>query len=155
MTLPSLERHRFLFRIAMTQCGKKIDTSGSILDFVTGIRDAIKAHQELADISILHGDILEGNIILKDPTTDDEPYGMLVDFDCAVKLKGNVAEDEELLLTGTMKFMALERLEFAAKLKSIQRSYRHDIESFFYVFLVGCIEYESVTEGMPQNLNEW
>ncbi|VDB96510.1 Bgt-51302, partial [Blumeria graminis f. sp. tritici] len=57
MTIPSLERNRFLFRIAMTPCGRKIDTCGSILDFVAGIRDAIKAHQRLVDISILHGDI--------------------------------------------------------------------------------------------------
>ncbi|SZF01076.1 unnamed protein product [Blumeria hordei] len=155
MALPSLERNRFLFRIAMTPCGRKIDTDGSILDFVVGIRDAIKAHQGLVDISILHGDISEGNIILKDPTTDDDSRGMLIDFDCSVKLKGNVAEDEELFLTGTVKFMAIERLEYALKSKFIRRTYRHDLESFFYVFVVGCIEYESVTEGMPQNLNEW
>ncbi|VCU40297.1 Bgt-51143 [Blumeria graminis f. sp. tritici] len=47
-TIPSLERNRFLFRIAMTPCGRKIDTCGSILDFVAGIRDAIKAHRGLS-----------------------------------------------------------------------------------------------------------
>ncbi|CAD6506402.1 BgTH12-07328 [Blumeria graminis f. sp. triticale] len=156
MTLPSLERKRVLFRIAMTPCGRKIDTRGSILEIVAGIRDAIKAHQGLVDISILHGDISEGNIILKDLTTDDNSHGMLVDFDCSVKLKGDVAEDEELFLTGTMKFMALERLENANFLKStIRRTYRHDLESFFYVLVVGSVEYESVGEGKSQNLDVW
>ncbi|VCU40278.1 Bgt-50351 [Blumeria graminis f. sp. tritici] len=140
----------------MTPCGRKIDTCGSILDFVAGIRDAIKAHQRLVDISILHGDISEGNIILKGPTTDDNSHSMLIDFDCSVKLKGNVAEDEERFLTGTVKFMAMERLEYAANSKtSIRRTYRHDLESFFYVFVVGCIEYEHVPKGTPPNLNEW
>ncbi|CAD6500101.1 BgTH12-04204 [Blumeria graminis f. sp. triticale] len=156
MTIPSLERNRFLFRIAMTPCGRKIDTCGSIFDFVAGIRDAIKAHQRLVDISILHGDISEGNIILKDPTTDDDSHSMLIDFDCSVRLKGNVAEDEELFLTGTVKFMAIERLKSAANSKpTIRRTYRHDLESFFYVFVVGCIEYEHVPKGTPPNLNEW
>ncbi|VCU40880.1 Bgt-50028 [Blumeria graminis f. sp. tritici] len=91
MNLPSLERNRFLFRITMTPCGRKIDTCGSTLDFVAGIRDAIKAHQGLVDISILHGEISEENITLKDPTTDDDSHGMLIDFDCSVKSKGNVA----------------------------------------------------------------
>ncbi|VCU40295.1 Bgt-50386 [Blumeria graminis f. sp. tritici] len=81
MTQPSLERNRFLFRIVMTPCGRKIDTCGSILDFVAGIRDAIKAHQRLVNISILHGDVSEENIILKDPTTDDDSHGILIDFD--------------------------------------------------------------------------
>ncbi|VCU40285.1 Bgt-50340 [Blumeria graminis f. sp. tritici] len=140
----------------MTPCGRKIDTRGSILDFVAGIRDAIKAHQRLVDISILHGDISEGNIILKGPTTDDDSHSMLIDFDCSVKLKGNVAEDEELFLTGTVKFMAIERLKSASNSKpSIRRTYRHDLESFFYVFVVGCIEYEHVPKGTPPNLNEW
>ncbi|CAD6500080.1 BgTH12-04183 [Blumeria graminis f. sp. triticale] len=156
MTQPSLERNRVLFRIAMKPCGRKIDTCGSILDFVAGIRDAIKAHQRLVDISILHGDISEGNIILKDPTIDDDSHGMLIDFDCSVKLKGNVAEDEELFLTGTVKFMAIERLKAAAALKpTIRRTYRHDLESFFYVFVVGCIEYESVDEAELRNLDKW
>ncbi|VDB83571.1 Bgt-51677 [Blumeria graminis f. sp. tritici] len=44
MTLQSLERNRFLFRIAMTPCARKIYPSGSIVAFFVGIRDAIKAH---------------------------------------------------------------------------------------------------------------
>ncbi|VCU39795.1 Bgt-51837, partial [Blumeria graminis f. sp. tritici] len=108
MTLLSLERNRVLFRIAMKPCGRKIDTRGSILDFVVEIRDAIRAHQRLVNISILHGDISEGNIILKNSTSDDDSHGMLIYFDCSVKLKGNVAEDKELFLTGTVKFMEIE-----------------------------------------------
>ncbi|VCU40272.1 Bgt-50355 [Blumeria graminis f. sp. tritici] len=140
----------------MTSGGRKIDSSGSIFAFVAGIRDAIKAHQGLVDISILHGDISAGNIILKDPTTNDDSHGMLIDFGYSVKMKGNIAVDGELFLTGAMKFMAIERLKYAAYSKPlIRRTYRHDLESFFYVFLAGCIEYECVTEGKPPNLDNW
>ncbi|CAD6501193.1 BgTH12-01447 [Blumeria graminis f. sp. triticale] len=155
MALPSLERNRFLFRIVMTPCGRKINSSGSILAFVVGIRDAIKAHQALVDKNILHGDISDGNIILIDPTLDKDCHGLLIDFDCSVRLKDNVAEDDERFLTGTLKFMALERLFSDGKTKAIRRTYRHDLESFFYVFIVGSIEYEFVNGGMSHNLDDW
>ncbi|VCU40294.1 Bgt-20139 [Blumeria graminis f. sp. tritici] len=52
--------------------------------------------------------------------------------------------------------MAIERLKSAANSKlSIQQTYRHDLESFFYVFLAGCIEYEFVDEAKLRNLDKW
>ncbi|VDB96509.1 Bgt-51303 [Blumeria graminis f. sp. tritici] len=52
--------------------------------------------------------------------------------------------------------MAIERLKSAANSKpTIRRTYRHDLESFFYVFVVGCIEYESVDEAKLRNLDKW
>ncbi|VCU41105.1 Bgt-51884 [Blumeria graminis f. sp. tritici] len=52
--------------------------------------------------------------------------------------------------------MALERLVSDGETKpSIRRTYRHDLESIFYVFIVGSIEYEFVTDGKSYNLDNW
>ncbi|CAD6500094.1 BgTH12-04197 [Blumeria graminis f. sp. triticale] len=155
MTIPSL-RNRRLIRIAMTPSGRTIYSSGSILDFVAGIRDAIKGHEGLVGKEILHGDISEGNIILLKPSPANDLHGMLIDLDHSVRMKGNLALEERQSLTGTIKFMALERLEHARDTgKSIGRTCRHDLESFFYVFIVGCIEYEDVSADKANNLDRW
>ena len=152
----SLKRNRRLTRIAMTPRGRAIYSSGSILDFVAGIRDAIKGHEGLVGKEILHGDVSEGNIILLKPSPEEDLYGMLIDLDHSVKMKGNVALEDDRSLTGTMKFMALERLQHARDTgKSIGRTCRHDLESFFYVFIVGCIEYEDVSANEANDLNDW
>ncbi|VCU40438.1 Bgt-51723 [Blumeria graminis f. sp. tritici] len=81
---------------------------------------------------------------------------MLIDLDHSVRMKGNLALEERQSLTGTIKFMALERLEHARDTgKSIRRTCRHDLESFFYVFIVGCIEYEDVSADKAKNLDRW
>ncbi|VDB83553.1 Bgt-20313 [Blumeria graminis f. sp. tritici] len=140
----------------MTPCGRKTNSSGSILAFVVGIRDAIRAHQALVNKNIQHGDISDGNIILIDPTPDKDCHGLLIDFDCSVRLKQNIAEDDELFLRGILKFMALERLYSDGETKStIRRTYCHDLESFFYVFIVGSIEHEFVIDSKSYNLDFW
>ncbi|VCU40221.1 Bgt-50392 [Blumeria graminis f. sp. tritici] len=155
-TKPPFNRNLRLTRIAMTPHGRAIYSSGSILDFVAGIRDAIKGHEGLVGKEILYGDVSEGNIILLKPSPEDDLYGMLIDLDHSVKLQGNVALENNRSLTGTMKFMALERLQHVLDTgKSIGRTFRHDLKSFFYVFIVGCIEYEDVSADMAKNLDRW
>ncbi|CAD6503704.1 BgTH12-03362 [Blumeria graminis f. sp. triticale] len=139
---PPRIKDRELTRLIVTPCGRRLNTSRTILEFLKGIRDAIMAHQRLfVERKVLHGDISDGNIILA--FVDGMVRGILIDFDHAVKVEDTSDKHENLYLTGTLKFMALERLEYAAETgKSITRTYFHDLESFFYVFLTGCIEYE-------------
>ncbi|CAD6500142.1 BgTH12-04245 [Blumeria graminis f. sp. triticale] len=151
-----LKRNRRLIRIAMIPRGRSIYSGGSILEFVAGIRDAIKGHEGLVAKEVLHGDVSEGNIILLNPSQEDDLHGMLIDLDHSVKMKGNLALEDDRSLTGTMKFMALERLQHARDTgKSIGRTCRHDLESFFYVFIIGCIEYEDVSANEANDLNDW
>ncbi|VDB83586.1 Bgt-51680 [Blumeria graminis f. sp. tritici] len=148
--------NRKLIRIAIAPRGQPLKTSKTTLEFVVGIRDAILGHRRLYDQGILHGDISEGNIILTSPTANDESKGMLIDLDYSVGLIESLKTDDELSLTGTMKFMAIERLVNAVeKEPTIQRTIWHDLESFFYVFLVGCIEFEVVPESKSFNLDSW
>ncbi|CAD6501184.1 BgTH12-01438 [Blumeria graminis f. sp. triticale] len=155
-TVNPCNRDRKLIRIAIAPRGQPLKTSKTTLEFVVGIRDAILGHRRLYDQGILHGDISEGNIILTSPTANDESKGMLIDLDYSVGLIESLKTDDELSLTGTMKFMAIERLVNAVeKEPTIQRTIRHDLESFFYVFLVGCIEFEVVPESKSFNLDSW
>ncbi|OJD20326.1 hypothetical protein ACJ73_08340 [Blastomyces percursus] len=77
---------------------------------------------------ILHRDISENNIII----TDSKPgfAGMLIDMDLAKELRSK--RSGARCRTGTMDFMAIEVL------LNIGHTYRHDLESFFYVLLWQC-----------------
>ncbi|CAD6501100.1 BgTH12-01354, partial [Blumeria graminis f. sp. triticale] len=135
-------RDRELRRIVISPRGRSLYSSNTIMEFLVGIRDAIVAHRRLyVEKKILHGDISDGNIILA--TVGGKTQGMLIDLDHAEMVDPPPGKDDNLFLTGTMQFMALERLQSAANRgETIARTFHHDLESFFYVFIVGCITYE-------------
>ncbi|CAD6503667.1 BgTH12-03326 [Blumeria graminis f. sp. triticale] len=149
-------RDRELRRIVISPRGRSLRSSKTIMEFLVGIRDAIVAHRRLyVEKNILHGDISDGNIILA--TVGGKTQGMLIDLDHAEMVKPPPGKDDNLFLTGTMKFMALERLQYAANRgETINRTFHHDLESFFYVFIVGCITYEREKNSMEViNLQKW
>ncbi|KFY37211.1 hypothetical protein V495_07294 [Pseudogymnoascus sp. VKM F-4514 (FW-929)] len=97
------------------------------------LRDAIKAHRSLyQDGGILHRDIGVSNIIIPPFTESPEsPKGMLIDLDTAWDISRGPTPQGSIV--GTSPFMAIGALE--AYVKNNPRTYRHDLESFFYVFL--------------------
>ncbi|SZF00766.1 unnamed protein product [Blumeria hordei] len=135
-------RDRELRRIVITPRGHSLRSCKTIMQFLVVIRDAIVAHRRLyVEKKILHGDISDGNIILA--KVGGKIQGMLIDLDHAEMVGPPHDANDNFSLTGTMKFMALERLQHASKSKlTIKRTFHHDLESFFYVFIVGCITYE-------------
>lgn len=70
---------------------------------------------------------------------------MLIDFDLAVTVSedGKNERTEEQVMTSTLEYIAIEILEGALRkdTSGIEHTYRHDLESFFYVFLSVCIRY--------------
>lgn len=95
---------------------------------MTALHDAIKAHKSLyIKGGILHRDISENNIIITDPKKADGFTGMLIDLDLA-KIVGS-GRSGARHQTGTMQFMAI------GVLRKVAHTYRHDLESFFYVLL--------------------
>ncbi|OBT53271.1 hypothetical protein VE04_06334 [Pseudogymnoascus sp. 24MN13] len=97
------------------------------------IHDAIRAHRSLyQDGGILHRDIAASNIIIPPPaTTPGSPKGMIIDLDTAWDLSRGPTPQGSIV--GTSPFMAIGALE--AYIPNNPRTYRHDLESFFYVFL--------------------
>jgi serine/threonine protein kinase len=78
----------------------------------------------------LHRDISENNIFITDPKEADGFTGMLIDEDLAKEIGSGRSGARHQ--TGTMEFMAIQVLQRVA------HTYRHDLESFFYVLLWIC-----------------
>ncbi|KAJ2996584.1 hypothetical protein NUW58_g927 [Xylaria curta] len=117
--------------LVVSPAGRVISEFKTIKELLESMRDAIKAHQSLyVTGNILHRDISSNNIIITEPDTADGFKGMLIDLDLAeVRDSGPSGARHR---TGTMQFMAVEVLRTA------DHTYRHDLESFFYVLLWMC-----------------
>ena len=97
-------------------------------DLLEALRDAIAGYKSLLeDGKILHRDISENNITIVEAVAKRDPKGMLIDLDLAKELDSlpSVASHR----TGTIQFIAIEVRQGKGY------TYRHDLESFFYVFI--------------------
>ncbi|PTD11277.1 hypothetical protein FCULG_00004501 [Fusarium culmorum] len=86
--------------------GRHITQYSSIKEFLVVLRDAIKAHRS---------------------KISRESSGTLIDLDAAVEMTDE--KPTRKTITGTKPFMAIGLLQ------GEENAYRHDLESFFYVFL--------------------
>jgi Fungal protein kinase len=80
-------------------------------------------------------------MIAKNPREGD-PKGFLIDLDLA-RLTDSTTNSGTLHRTGTMEFMAIEVLR-----REAAHTWRHDLESFFYLFIWICILYDG--RGKPR-----
>ncbi|CAD6502693.1 BgTH12-05283 [Blumeria graminis f. sp. triticale] len=153
---PVYFRKRKLTLAILSPNGQPLKSSRSLREFLSCILDAIIGHRDLYnDAKVLHGDVSEGNIILTKPDENGKSEGTLIDLDMSTSVDGKVDEKEEMKITGTVKYMAIELLKNMSENKySIKKSCRYDLESFFYVFLVGCLRYGRPSSE-PANLNGW
>ncbi|KAI9781456.1 MAG: hypothetical protein M1816_002377 [Peltula sp. TS41687] len=121
-----------IFRcLVISPAGRAISKFETILELLGALRDAIKAHRSLyVDGNILHRDISENNIIITNPEEADGFRGMLIDLDLATEIGSG--RSGARFRTGTMEFMAIEVL------LNVDHTYRHDLESFFYVLIWQC-----------------
>lgn len=123
--------NRLLGCLVISPAGKAIGKFDSIPELLTALRDAIKAHRSLyIQGKSLHRDISENNIIITDPKKVDGLTGILIDLELAKEVGSGPSGARHQ--TGTMEFMAIEVL------RRVAHTYRHDLESFFYVLLWIC-----------------
>jgi serine/threonine protein kinase len=113
--------NRLLNCLLISPAGRSIKGFSSVKEILTALCDAIKAN-------ILHRDISENNIIITDtdPQTANGFTGILIDLDLAI-VNGNRTGSQHQ--TGTVEFMAIDVL------LGVEHTYRHDLESFFYILL--------------------
>ncbi|KAG5951479.1 hypothetical protein E4U57_006878 [Claviceps arundinis] len=117
--------------LVISPAGREISDFRSIKELLECARDAIRAHRSLyLEGKILHRDISPHNIIITRPATADGFKGMLIDLDMACTRESD--QDGASQAVGTLPFMAVEVL------LKINHTYRHDVESFFYVLLRMC-----------------
>lgn len=120
-----------IFRcLVISPAGRPIYEYHSPTELLKSLCDAIKAHRSLyTQGNILHRDISENNIIITNPETANGHSGMLIDLDLAKEIGTRSGARRQ---TGTMEFMAIEVL------RNVDHTYRHDLESFFYVLIWQC-----------------
>ncbi|KAI1124970.1 serine/threonine-protein kinase Sgk2 [Nemania abortiva] len=115
--------------LIVSPVGRTIDRFKTTKELLESMRDAIRAHQSLYITgNILHRDISLQNIIITEPETADGFKGMLIDLDMAIVGDNGLATD----WAGTLLFLAVEVHH------QVAQTYRHDLESFFYVLLWLC-----------------
>ncbi|KAL7894584.1 hypothetical protein HDV64DRAFT_260220 [Trichoderma sp. TUCIM 5745] len=151
-----LYEDRILSCLIISPAGRALSDFRSIKELLEALRDAIQAHRSLyMEGRILHRDISSNNIIITDPEKSGGHKGMLIDLDLAKERDSGPSEARHP--TGTMQFMAIEVL------LGTDHTYRHDLESFFYVLLwmcarcawknIGCVEGEE--EPAESILRKW
>lgn len=107
-----------------TPIGLPLSTFRGPAELLVVLRDAIQAHRDLLQkANILHRDVSNGNILIDETTR----RGMLIDFDVAMDLSQRTPTGKSI--AGTLQYMA------AGLMKKDPHTYRHDLESFFYVLL--------------------
>ncbi|VCU41221.1 Bgt-50506 [Blumeria graminis f. sp. tritici] len=146
--------------IATEPRGRSIGEETTALDLLQGIRDAILAHQSLfKEARILHRDVSINNIILTDPAVNNGRYGLLIDLDLAISLNDVNSEQNRQTMTGTMEYIALGILQanIYETGKGYNHTYRHDLESFFYVLVLACIRFGwgNKKSGHTDVLSKW
>ncbi|CCU76481.1 serine/threonine-protein kinase Sgk2 [Blumeria hordei DH14] len=139
-----LYRDRLQSIIALKPSGRAIGEDTSPLELLCGLSDAIIGHRSLfLDARILYRDVSANNIILTDPKPTDSRCGALIELDHAMSLDDPNAAASSQIPTGTMEFMALGilRANLTRSSAGIKHSYRHDLESFFFVLVSTCIRF--------------
>lgn len=148
-------KNRIFSCLVISPAGRTIKEFRSVKELLTALRDATKAHRSLFEkAGILHRDISENNIIITDPKTTNGFTGMLIDLDLAI-VNGERTGGRHM--TGTMEFMAVDVL------RGVEHTYRHDLESFFYILLWMCArrawsrEFQCSTRDWPRRniLGKW
>ncbi|OAA62914.1 serine/threonine-protein kinase Sgk2 [Cordyceps fumosorosea ARSEF 2679] len=123
--------NRILSCLVISPAGRVLSDFSTIRELLEALHDAIRAHRSLyLKGGILHRDISSNNIIIPSPGKADGFKGMLIDLDLAKKRDSGPSGARHR--TGTMQFMAIEVL------RGLDHTYRHDLESFFYVLLWMC-----------------
>lgn len=140
--------------VATTPLGRPIRQFKSIPELLEILRDLVKALQSLyVNARILHRDVAIKNLIITPQHSADSPKGVLLDFNFALDLD-NVRPIEPMV--GSDGFMAI------GILSGQRHTYRHDLESLFYVFLWIAIandrvhdEANDILKGMPKTSRLW
>jgi hypothetical protein len=90
--------------------------------------------------------------MITESAQEGDPKGFLIDLDMASKADSE-SNSGAFHRTGTREFMAIEVVGRTAR-----HTYRHDLESFFYVLLWICINYNSAGKPVkprPDVLDGW
>ncbi|KAI4523890.1 hypothetical protein K525DRAFT_195288 [Schizophyllum commune Loenen D] len=125
-----------LRRLVLQPCGRSLQDFACKDELVGGFNDSIRAHHRLYEKRlILHCDISDNNVMLRDTDAPTGRRGLLVDLDCAIFVEGLDRLGPRGYNKGTPPFMACSLLN---PYFDDERGPWHDLESFLYVFMYIC-----------------
>lgn len=149
--------NRTLSCVATAPLGRPLQQFASVPELLEALRDHVLALRSLyLDGRMLHRDICIRNLIIPLSHEADGPRGIVIDFDQGLDIDKNAGWREPLI--GSDGFMAI------GILSGQQHTYRHDLESIFYVFLWMAIGNDhdhddacAIMEHLPatSRLREW
>ncbi|KAL8396645.1 hypothetical protein RB594_003636 [Gaeumannomyces avenae] len=122
-------------RVVLRDYGKPIYKASSRSAFLAAFEGSIKGHKSLHEAGFLHRDISINNLIINEDHDNSSWPWFLIDLDLAVK-KRREGSSGAKGKTGTRAFMAI------GALLGEQRSFMHDLESFFWVLFWICVHYD-------------
>ena len=111
----------------------------------------------------MHRDISQSNIVITNPDENGGFSGMLIDLELGTTVEeGRNSRTGSQHMTGTLKYMAIEVVQTGFQpcgkdQLNLDHTYRHDLESFFYVLLATCISCGWEESEKPKNdpLRDW
>lgn len=131
----------------LSPLGRRLSTFQTREELLQALRDAIKGHRSLLqNARILHRDFSADNIVIVDDTSLNTPKGVLIDLDSALDLEVGPNRRQ---ITGTRAFMSI------GILRKRSHTYRHDLESFLYVFLSTVIANRNLDLPGDSKLHDW
>uniref|UniRef100_D8Q2U2 Protein kinase domain-containing protein n=1 Tax=Schizophyllum commune (strain H4-8 / FGSC 9210) TaxID=578458 RepID=D8Q2U2_SCHCM len=133
---PKMELRRFVLQ----PCGRPLQDFESKDELLGGFADSIVAHERLYEArGILHCDISDNNVMLRDRGAPPGHRGLLVDLDAAAFVQYDSKSETNLAPishdVGTLPFMACELL---LPHSAAPHAPWHDLESFLYVLMSIC-----------------
>ncbi|KAI0865140.1 hypothetical protein F4860DRAFT_510303 [Xylaria cubensis] len=137
-------------RVVLRDYGKPIYEASSRVALLKALEGCIRGHKSLRDkAGILHRDISVNNLMINEDTNNLAPFSFLIDLDLAIEEDSRKASGAKSK-TGTRAFMAIGALQGQL------HSFMDDLESFFWVLLWICINYQAGGKMVKFNpLDTW
>ncbi|KAJ1763519.1 hypothetical protein LPJ74_006796, partial [Coemansia sp. RSA 1843] len=115
--------------MAMTPIGQDIRRCKSADELIIAATDVMEVHTAiLKQCKILHRDTSINNILINRSGPEGRACGMLIDFDCALRIDNTTDHKARSEMTGTFPFMSINNLEAS----DVIRTELDDWESIIY-----------------------
>ncbi|KAH6607062.1 hypothetical protein Trco_003375 [Trichoderma cornu-damae] len=121
-------------RVIVQDYGRPIYTASSAAELLAALESCIQGHESLWQAGFLHRDISINNVLI-DEQGPPSRKGFLIDLDLAIRQQQDEASGAKGKM-GTRAFMAI------GLLLGERHCFMHDLESFFWVLLWICINYD-------------
>ncbi|OJD13994.1 hypothetical protein AJ78_05607 [Emergomyces pasteurianus Ep9510] len=129
-------------RVVVQDYGKPIYKASSRVALLEAFEGCIEGYEDLYNkTGLLQGDISPNNLMVNEDPENPSWKAFLIDLDLAIR-ENRESSSGARGKTGTLAFMAIGVL-----LGKEDRSFMHDLESFFWVLYWICIHYERPGQG--------